>query len=156
MAWNNTPAGVFARVNSLKAEPGKLLEQWRVENVEYDFVRRDWFEDNLVFELKAHPPLHRLASFQQGLFYIQDPSTLLAVQELGPKPGEEVLDLCAAPGGKLSYAVDLMHNEGHVTAHDLSPERLPQPAGGPGSRYRCARQRSPGVPRCAGTTSDWS
>src|SRR5512133_3745635 len=71
MEWNNSPPGTFARVNTLKTEPGKLLEQWRVENVEYDFVRRPWFEEGLVFQLKAHPPLHRLASFQHGLFYIQ-------------------------------------------------------------------------------------
>ena len=56
--------------------------------MEYDFVRRDWIEENLVFELKSHPPLGRLPSFQQGLFYVQDPSTLLAVRELDPQPGE--------------------------------------------------------------------
>ena len=124
MEWNNTPPGTFARVNTLKAEPGKLLEQWREENVEYDFVRRDWLEENLVFILKSHPPLARLPSFQQGLFYVQDPGTLLAVVELAPQPGESVLDLCAAPGGKLSYIVQRMRNEGELTAHDVAPERL--------------------------------
>ena len=103
MEWNNTPPKAFARVNTLKADPGKLLAQWRDEDVEYDFVRRDWIDENLVFELKSHPPLGRLPSFQQGLFYVQDPSTLLAVRELDPQPGESVLDLCAAPGGKLTY-----------------------------------------------------
>ena len=88
MDWNNTPPKTFARVNTLKTDPGKLLAQWREENVEYDFVRRDWLEENLVFELKSHPPLGRLPSFQQGLFYVQDPSTLLAVRELDPQPGE--------------------------------------------------------------------
>src|SRR5512140_1416278 len=125
MAWDNTPPATFARVNTLKAaDPGKLLEQWREENVEYDFVRRDWFEDNLVFELKAHPPLAKLPSFQQGLFYIQDPSTLLAVSELAPQPGESVLDLCAAPGGKLTYIAQLMRNEGKLVGCDLSEDRM--------------------------------
>jgi 16S rRNA (cytosine967-C5)-methyltransferase len=108
----------------LKADPGKLLTQWRDENVEYDFIRRDWIEENAVFELKAHPPLSGLPSFQQGLFYIQDPSTLLAVRELDPQPGECVLDLCAAPGGKLTVLAQLMHNEGRLVAHDTTPERL--------------------------------
>jgi 16S rRNA (cytosine967-C5)-methyltransferase len=124
MEWNNTPPKTFARVNTLKADPGKLLEQWRNENVEYDFVRRDWLEENLVFELKSHPPLTRLASFRQGLFYVQDPSTLLAVRELDPKPGEAVLDLCAAPGGKLTCIAQLMRNEGRLVAQDISEERL--------------------------------
>ena len=142
MEWNNTPPRTFARVNMLKfsddaqAQPapsssvaplpsrGSLLTQWRDENVEYDFVRRDWFEENLVFELKSHPPLLKLPSFQQGLFYIQDPSTLLAVRELEPQPGETILDLCAAPGGKLTYIAQLINNQGRLFAHDTSDERL--------------------------------
>jgi 16S rRNA (cytosine967-C5)-methyltransferase len=124
MAWNNTPARMCARVNTLKVEPGKLLEQWRDENVEYDFVSRDWLDQNLVFELKAHPPVAHLPSFQQGLFYIQDPGTLLASRELDPKPGETILDLCAAPGGKLTHIAQLMQNQGRLIAHDLNPERL--------------------------------
>jgi 16S rRNA (cytosine967-C5)-methyltransferase len=124
MEWNNTPPKAFARVNTLKADPGKLLAQWRDENVEYDFVRRDWLEENAVFELKSHPPLSGLPSFQQGLFYVQDPSTLLAVRELDPQPGESVLDLCAAPGGKLTAIAQLMRNEGRLLAHDTTPERL--------------------------------
>src|SRR5439155_27029064 len=123
MEWNNTAPKTFARVNALKADAGKLLEQWREENVEYDFVRRDWIEENLVFELKAHPSLERLGSFQQGWFYVQDPSTLLAVRELNPMPGETVLDYCAAPGGKLTYIAQLMRNEGRLVAHEVSPER---------------------------------
>jgi 16S rRNA (cytosine967-C5)-methyltransferase len=124
LEWNNSPPKTFARVNMLKADPGKLLSKWRDEDVEYDFVRYDWIEENLVFELKSHPPLARLPSFQQGLFYIQDPSTLLAVKALDPKPGETILDLCAAPGGKLTYIAQLMNNDGQLVAHDLSPERL--------------------------------
>lgn len=123
MAWNNTPPALFARVNTLKTDAEKLLPQWRDENVEYDFVRRDWLEDNLVFELKSHPPLDQLPSFQQGLFYVQDPSTLLAVRELDPRPGEHILDLCAAPGGKLTHIAQLMRNEGRLVAHD-APARL--------------------------------
>jgi 16S rRNA (cytosine967-C5)-methyltransferase len=124
MEWNNTPPRTFTRVNALKADPGKLLAHWREENVEYDFIRRDWIDENLVFELKSHPPLSRLSSFQQGLFYVQDPSTLLAARELDPQPGESVLDLCAAPGGKLTYLAQLMRNEGRLLAHDTSAERL--------------------------------
>lgn len=105
-------------------DAGALLTKWRDEDVEYDFVRRDWFEENLVFELKSHPPLAKLQSFQQGYFYIQDPSTLLAVHELNPKPGETILDLCAAPGGKVTYVAQSMRNQGRIVAHDTSEERL--------------------------------
>ncbi len=137
MEWNNTTPVTFARVNSLKLrsplelggerrtfkDAGDVLTRWRDENVEYDFVRRDWLDENLLFELKAHPPLPRLWSFRTGLFYVQDPSTLLAPRELNPKPGEKILDLCAAPGGKATYIAQLMQNEGQLVAHDPSPER---------------------------------
>jgi len=124
MEWNNTPPKTFARFNTLKAEPATLLAHWRDEKVEYDVVHHPWFEKNLVFELKAHPPLDGLPSFQQGWFYVQDPSSLLAPRELNPHPGETVLDLCAAPGGKLTYIAQLMRNQGHLVARDISPRRL--------------------------------
>jgi 16S rRNA (cytosine967-C5)-methyltransferase len=124
MSWNNTPPKTFARVNTLKTDAGKLLEQWRQEDVDYDFVRHDWLTENLVFELKAHPSISLLPSFQQGLFYIQDPSTLLAVQELDPQPGEAIVDFCAAPGGKLTFIAQLLRNEGRLVAYDTSPQRL--------------------------------
>jgi 16S rRNA (cytosine967-C5)-methyltransferase len=123
MEWNNTPPKTFARVNLLKVQPGDLLKLWRDEGVEYDFIRSDWFDENLVFELKSHPPLRNLGSFQRGFFYVQDPGTLLAVHILNPQPGETILDLCAAPGGKLTYIAQCMANEGRMVAYDLSPER---------------------------------
>ncbi|MCL4178344.1 MAG: 16S rRNA (cytosine(967)-C(5))-methyltransferase RsmB [Verrucomicrobia bacterium] len=124
LEWNNLPAPTFARVNTLKTDAGKLLTQWREEEVEYDFIHHEWLEENLVFQLKAHPPLATLPSFQQGCFYIQDPSTLLAVEWLDPQPGDRVLDVCAAPGGKMSYIAQIMRNEGQLVASDLNPKRL--------------------------------
>ena len=124
MAWNNTPPPTYARVNTLKTDAGKLLAQWRDEGVEYDFFRSDWTGENLVFELKSHPLLTTLPSFHQGFFYVQDPSTLLAAHELNPRPGETVLDLCAAPGGKTTCAAQLMQNQGRIVAQDVSAERL--------------------------------
>jgi 16S rRNA (cytosine967-C5)-methyltransferase len=124
LEWNNTPPKTFARVNTLKTDAGKLVERWREENVEYEFFTRDWTGENLAFELKAHPPLNSLPSFRDGWFYLQDPSTLLAPALLGAQPGETILDLCAAPGGKTTFIAQLMDDTGKIVAQDLAPDRL--------------------------------
>ena len=113
LEWNSTPPKNFARVNTLKIDAGKLLERWRAENVEYDFVRRDFLQsrpagrdgggdlETVIFELKSHPPLASLESFRDGWFYIQDPSTLLAPLELAStRPGKESWIYAPRPAAK--------------------------------------------------------
>ena len=124
LEWNNTPPKTFARLNPLRTEAAQLLELWRAEGVEFQPFARDWTGPDLVFELLSHPALDSLPSFQSGGFYVQDPSTLLAVRELGPQPGETILDLCAAPGGKTTFAAQLMQNRGRIVAQDAEPGRL--------------------------------
>jgi 16S rRNA (cytosine967-C5)-methyltransferase len=124
LAWNNTPPKNYARVNRLKTDAASLIAQWREENVTYDFVPPGPWPENQVFELKSHPPLGSLKSFTDGWFYLQDPSTLLAVSQLRPQPGETILDLCAAPGGKTVFIAQLMNNQGRLVAHDVAEDRL--------------------------------
>jgi 16S rRNA (cytosine967-C5)-methyltransferase len=121
---NNTPPRTYARVNTLKTDAARLQERWRQESVVADPIGRDWTGEQLVFELKAHPALASLASFADGWFYVQDPSTLLAARVLDPQPGETVLDLCAAPGGKTGFIAQLMRDEGKLTACDIAEDRL--------------------------------
>ena len=124
LEWNNTPAKTYARINTLKTDAAKLVARWREENVEYDFFTRDWTGENLVFELKSHPPLSSLGSLRDGWFYLQDPSTLLAPVLLGVQVGETVWDMCAAPGGKTAFLAQLMDDTGKLVASDLDPNRL--------------------------------
>lgn len=124
LEWNNTPAYTFARVNTLKTDAEKLSQQWMAENIRFTLKQFDWTEPVLVFQLDSHPPLTTLPSFQQGLFYIQDPSTLLSVAELKPKANETILDYCAAPGGKTTFIAQLMNNRGKIVAQDIAPDRM--------------------------------
>jgi 16S rRNA (cytosine967-C5)-methyltransferase len=121
--WNNTPAPTYARRNALRTTADELVNRWEKEGVQFVSRGFDWAQDQIVFELKSHPPLALLPSFQEGLFYVQDPSTLLAVHALDPQPGDSVLDLCAAPGGKTTYAAQRMENQGYVMAQDLDVRR---------------------------------
>jgi 16S rRNA (cytosine967-C5)-methyltransferase len=123
MEFNNLPARAFARVNTLVTEPGKLIAAWRDEGVEYDFGRWDWIPENLVFELRSHPPIATLPSFRKGWFYIQDPSTVLAPRLLDPHPGDRILDLCAAPGGKTTLLAQMLENDAQLVAVEPAPAR---------------------------------
>jgi len=59
-----------------------------------------------------------------GLFYVQQASTGVAAPLLGAEPGERVLDLCAAPGGKTTHVADLMEDRGCLVAADVSESRI--------------------------------
>src|SRR5208282_3098817 len=124
LEWNNTPPPAYARRNDLKTGLPSLAARWKAEGIQFEERQWDWTGPGLVFELRSHPPLAGCASFQDGLFYVQDPGTLLAVQELAPEAGENILDWCAAPGGKTTFIAQLIHNRGRVVAQDTQPERL--------------------------------
>lgn len=122
LQWNNTPPPAYARLNTCDA--ATLLQYWEKEGVVAEPREFDWAKNLSIYELKSFPPLKSLSSFEQGMFYIQDPSTLLAVNLLAPQPGERVLDGCAAPGGKTTLIAQLMEDRGLVSAEDISPHRL--------------------------------
>ena len=118
LQWNNTPPLTYARANTLRTTPEELAASWEKETVRFIPRQYDWAPRDIVFELENHPPLVEMPSFQQGLFYVQDPSTLMAVTMMDPQPGEAILDLCAAPGGKTTFAAQLMNNRGLIMAQD--------------------------------------
>lgn len=111
-AWNNTPAEVWARVNTLKT----TVEEFCVVHPEIEAS-------------PVHPLVFKVAHLSRewmegGLCYVQDPSTLVSCDLLAPQPGERVLDACAAPGGKTTYLAALMRNEGELIACDLWESRV--------------------------------
>jgi 16S rRNA (cytosine967-C5)-methyltransferase len=109
--WNNGPAEILVRVNELKVSLGELMRAGGGEPVR---------EHPLMLKMEKLP----IPWIVRGLCYVQDPSTLMACELLAPRPGERVLDACAAPGGKTSYLAQLMKNEGRIVACDVSAERL--------------------------------
>jgi 16S rRNA (cytosine967-C5)-methyltransferase len=64
-----------------------------------------------------------LASFKDGWFHVMDQGAMLAAERLDARPGEYVMDVCAAPGGKAFYTACRMNNTGTVLALDIHPQR---------------------------------
>ena len=110
--WNNQPAEIYARANGLRVTVGELHA---------DAPQAELCEKHPQM-IKIRQVPHRW--IVNGLCYVQDPSTLMAVELLDPQPGESVLDTCAAPGGKSSYIAERMQNTGRLVATDSSRSRL--------------------------------
>ena len=77
-----------------------------------------------AFYLKNFETIASLNAFQEGRFQIQDVSSMMAAHLADPAPGDQVLDLCAAPGGKSLHAADKMRNQGCVEARDLTEYKV--------------------------------
>jgi len=115
MDFNNCPASTFARINPLA--PG---------SVELPIGSGDPDEPELpagFIKIEGQVPGDLLA---KGQIYIQDPATRHSVELLDPKPGEKVLDACAAPGGKAFLIAAAQGSAKDLLCTDSNDKRLPR------------------------------
>jgi len=118
--WNNAPPDVTIRLRAgLDAET--FSERLRAAGVE---TRPHPFASSRVLVLPRGARVEELPGFASGAFYVQDPSTLAAVDLLAPRPGERILDACAAPGGKTIQMAEHLGGRGLLIALDKYPERM--------------------------------
>ena len=107
------PPPNLIRVNPLKKDLS-ALEELHPEKTEFS---------EYACQIQA-ADVRKTKAFQDGLFHVQDLASQLCCQILNPQPGDTVLDLCAAPGGKTFTIAELMQNQGNVYAFDLHPHRV--------------------------------
>lgn len=125
-ANNDTPKTVI-QVNTLKITAAALLQKLEDEAVEAQ--PHGWMPDCLV--LSGTGDLEKLQAFREGLFYVQDPAAKLSVlcAQLPAAP-LQVLDCCAAPGGKSFAAAIAMEGKGQIISCDVHAHKIPLIAGG--------------------------
>ena len=111
-AWSNTPAPIIVRANELI--PGSTGQLAAIPGLTPIGGHPGFF-------LCADLPREALTA---GWCYAQDPATAAAPLLLAPEPGMDVLDACAAPGGKAILLATMMQNQGRLIATDASPKRL--------------------------------
>lgn len=110
----NTIKGI--RINTLKISVEDFLKI-----TDFDLKPVPWTRNGFYCQadnLGKHP--HYFA----GLYYIQEPSAMLPAELSDPKPGDVVLDLCAAPGGKSMQMAAMMSDQGLLISNDISSKRL--------------------------------
>jgi 16S rRNA (cytosine967-C5)-methyltransferase len=117
---NNEPAPTWIRTNTLKITREDLADQLTREGILVEFGMR--VPESL--RIKGFGAIERLDSFKEGLFSVQDESSQLIAHVVSPKPGQNVLDACSAPGGKTTHLAQMMNNEGIILAFDVHAHKL--------------------------------
>lgn len=117
--FNRRPR-LSCRINSLKIDKANLEEMLEREGVKF---KRGKFVDEF-YHIESKVGLARFAPLRKGLLYFQDESAGLPVLLLDPQPGELIVDLCAAPGGKSTFIAQRMKDQGQVVAVDISEGKL--------------------------------
>jgi 16S rRNA (cytosine967-C5)-methyltransferase len=117
--WFNAPPKLTLRVNTLTTNRAEFLESLTAAGISASAGEQ---ADSVRLERSAR--VSELPGFHQGWFAVQDESAMGAAALLAPQPGERVLDLCAAPGGKTTHHAALMRNQGSIVAADVDAARL--------------------------------
>lgn len=118
--FNNEPASLSIRVNTLQIARDALIQELKDNGVEAK--KSTISADGIILE--KHQNLKNLYDRFGGKFYIQDESSMLVAELLAPEQGQKVLDLCAAPGGKTTHLAQLMQDKGEIIACDIYPHKL--------------------------------
>lgn len=120
MQANNKRPSYFVRANNLRTKTKNF--RLRMTKHGIDFTESDWLPG--YFEVDSVAPFITKGWLDKGFCQIQDIAAGLAPFLLDAKAGEEIYDLCAAPGTKSIIMSDRMNAEGSILAVDISSERL--------------------------------
>ena len=104
------------RVNLLKASPEEFLQKNYIP-----LKPLPWAKEGFICPEEARPGKH--PCHEAGVYYLQEPSAMVPAALLGAEPGERILDLFAAPGGKTTQTASAMKNRGLLVSNEIHPER---------------------------------
>ena len=112
---------VTLRVNPLKADRNSVEQALTGAGIAFKNV--SWYEDAMIIEGAREPEIQELPIYKEGGIYLQSLSSMLPPLFLGPKAGETVLDMAAAPGGKTTQMAAMTGNQAQITACEKNKVR---------------------------------
>ena len=104
------------RMNPLKGDRERFLQK-----LPFDLTPVPWAEDGYYYDRMNRPGRHPY--HEAGVYYIQEPSAMAPAEYLKARPGEYILDLCAAPGGKSTQIAAKMQGQGILFCNEIHPAR---------------------------------
>lgn len=119
--FDNTDPPLCLRVNFLRTTREDILDVLKTFGV---IIAPSKFAPEGIVCTKNHGSLDKFQILRTGLCQVQDESSMTAARLLDPKPGEFVIDACAAPGGKSTHLAELMQNRGRIIAADVYETKL--------------------------------
>lgn len=105
----------------LRVNPLKISAEEFEKTAPFHLERIPWTENGYYYEKEDDPARHPF--YYGGLYYLQEPSAMAPGELLPVSPGERVLDLCAAPGGKATALGARLQGRGLLTANEISASR---------------------------------
>lgn len=117
---NSEKPSIYLRTNTLKITRDELIEKLEKQNIKASKV-------NVVEEaikVENLKDIENNSLYKEGLFTVQDISSMLVGKVMNPKENSLVLDVCSAPGGKTTHMATLMNNTGQVVSRDIYEHKL--------------------------------
>ncbi|WP_235901597.1 RsmF rRNA methyltransferase first C-terminal domain-containing protein [Pseudoramibacter porci] len=104
------------RANTLKAGRDEM-----VQHIPFKTQPIPWCDTGVYIDAEERPG--KQLAYNAGLYYVQEPSAMIPAAALAPRPGERVLDMCAAPGGKTTQLACALENQGLLVANEVVKTR---------------------------------
>ena len=111
---------ITIRTNLTKITPQELKQRLEQESVLVEEIEHLPY----AFAIHGFDYLQSLESFAEGLFYVQDVSSMMVAETAAPKTDDYIIDVCAAPGGKSSHLAEKLNGSGMVEARDLTEYKV--------------------------------
>lgn len=117
--FNQVP-DTWVRINTLKIsieEGEKIFSEKGISIEKSEYIAE-------AYKIIGGYPLMRMDEYKDGLFSIQDETSMMAVDILNPSPGENIIDVCSAPGGKTTFIAERMQNQGEIKAVEFYDHKI--------------------------------
>lgn len=118
-ALNERP-DLYVRTNTLKTDRDSLLKEFEKEGIK---AHKALFPEEAIM-VENFKGIENSRLYKEGLFTVQDISSMLVAKVVAPKEGDMVLDVCSAPGGKSTHMAELMKNTGKIVSRDVFEHKI--------------------------------